>query len=85
MQPGQVLHIKQGNKDHYWHIESVCLGGTNQESVIHIGRSDGTLQPDCLGKSRAMFVPEIMIKKLLESGEAKLYDRFENDTIKLTA
>ena len=85
MKPGQIIHIKKDGFDHYWHIESVCYGGLNQESVIHIGRADGTIAPDCLGTKRAMFVPEIMIRILIEKGEAKLYDEFEGDQINLTA
>lgn len=85
MKPGQIIHIKRNGRDNYWHIESVCYGGTNQESVIHIGRTDGTLRPDCLGKTQAMFVPEIMILELLELGQAKIYDAFENDNYELTA
>lgn len=76
MESGQIIHIKENNIDAYWYIESICFGAMNQESVIHISRCDGTRLPDCLGKIQAMFVPELMIRKLLESGIAKIYDEF---------
>jgi hypothetical protein len=85
LKPGQIIHIKARNEDHYWHIESVCYGGVNQESVIHVGRADGKIKPDCLGKQQAMFVPELMITTLLETGHAKIYEAFENDKHELTA
>lgn len=85
MKPKQIVHIKRNNNDHYWHIESVCYGGENQESVIHIGRTDGKMPPDCLGKRQAMFVPEIMLLELIEAGIAKVYEPFENDRYELTA
>lgn len=85
MKTGQVIHIKRNDVNHYWHIESICYGGTNQESVIHIGRADGKTPPDCLGKRQAMFVPEVILTELIECGKARVYEPFENDDILLTA
>jgi hypothetical protein len=79
MKPGKIIHIKSKTEDNFWHVESVCLGALNQESVIHIGRCDGTKMPDCLGLERGMFVPELMLRLLIDSGIAKLYDAFEGD------
>jgi len=87
MKPGNILQIKNPKTglSNYWYVESVCLGAVKQESVIHISRCDGYSKPSCLGEERAMFVPELMISILIDSGVMKVYDKFPEHHQDLTA
>jgi len=79
LKTGQVVHLKRNGFNYYWHIESICYGGTNQESVMHLSPADGRTNPDCLGKKQAIFIPESMFLSLLESGLLKVYEPFKGD------
>src|SRR4051812_34733872 len=70
IKPHDLLRIS----DALWQVEGVHLGATNQESVIEVVRLGATL-PCAEGKNVRCFVPDMMIRKSIDSGIVAHYSR----------
>lgn len=85
---GSIIHLKNEfmghSRDFYWRIEAICLGGESQESLLHISdATPGLIPHTCYGDEvpggHLRFVPEIMVRTLITSGAASVYEAFPED------
>ena len=68
VKPNDLLRIGMD----LWEVQGVHLGGTEQESAIHVRRLNHT-PPAAYGKYVESMVPELMLRVLLETRNATLY------------